>query len=117
MSQPLVFPDRISVYHKLCIEPDKSDAIILNCIILSDIRQRIAAETREDIALYDYDRGTKINKHPWLLELLQNTWKLQQEAEEMSIQHIRLLLKRVRQLELDSWDNDDAVEDMGNAST
>lgn len=112
----MTFPDRVSVYHKLSTAPDESDALLLDSIILSETKQRIAARTYEDIALYDYDQGRKVNKQPWMLDVLHETWRLQENAKKMNDDRVRALLDRVRQLELDSWDRADAVEDMGAAS-
>ncbi|QIX01071.1 hypothetical protein AMS68_006588 [Peltaster fructicola] len=114
---PMTFPDRVSVYHKLSSEPDSSDAVLLDSVILSESKQRIAARTYEDIALYNYDEGRKVNKQSWMLDILRDTWTLQEETKKVNSDRVQVLLDKVRQLELDSWDRPDAVEDMGSAST
>lgn len=114
---PLKFPDRISVYHKLSRKPDASDALLLDCVILSETKQRIAARTFEDIALYNYDAGKKVNKPDWMLELLLETWHLQEQSKQHNSSRVRNLLNQVRRLELESWDREDAVEDTGSGST
>lgn len=82
---------------------------------MSEKHQRIAARTTEDIAIYDYDRASKVNKQPWLVECLQNTWDLQEESKRLNSDRVSALLGQVRQLELASWDRTDAVEDVGSA--
>lgn len=112
----MTFPDRVSVYHKLSSEPDGSDALLLDGLVLSELHQRPAARTYEDIALYDYRRARKTDKPPWMLEVLRETWRLQEEAKKRNGDRVLGLLEQVRQLEVESWDRPDAVEDMGSAS-
>lgn len=113
--QPLRFPDRITVYHRLTTKPDRSDALLLSCVILSERHQRIAARTTEDIALYDYDKAAKVDKQPWLVQTLEEAWILQQTSQKVNADRVGALLEQVRQLELASWDRTDAAEDMGSA--
>lgn len=108
------FPDRISVYHKLGVEPQPdTDAFHFNVLILSELHQRPAARLVEDCVLYDYSKGKKTTFKPFMLEVLRETWRLQEEGRRSNIQQVHGLLGRVRKLEMESWDREDAVEDMG----
>lgn len=88
----------------------------MHCVILSELHQRVAAKVKEDSVLYDYRIGKKTPLLPFMLEVLQDTWRLQEEAKRVNSERIVTLLDRVRQLEKESWDRPDAVEDMGAAT-
>jgi hypothetical protein len=109
----MTFPDHISVYHKLHSAPGETDAMLLDVIILSELHQRPAARIYEDCALYDYRIGKKAAMPPWMTEVFQETWRLQEEAKKVNSQRVWGLLDRVRLLETESWDRVGAVEDMG----
>ncbi|KAL1587272.1 hypothetical protein WHR41_04314 [Cladosporium halotolerans] len=114
---PMMFPDHISVYHKLHAEPNEStDALMLDVIILSELHQRPSARIFEDCALYDYKRHKKAAMPPWMAEVFKETWRLQEEAKRVNSERVWGLLERVRELESQSWDREDAVEDLGSAA-
>ena len=48
-----------------------------------------------------------------MVEVLGETWRLQEEAKRLNGERIRGLLDRVRRLETESWDREGAVEDQG----
>ena len=52
---------------------------------------------------------------PFMVDVLRETWKLQEHAKRINSERVRGLLGRVRKLETDSWDREGAVEDMGSA--
>ncbi|KXG53139.1 uncharacterized protein PGRI_001890 [Penicillium griseofulvum] len=111
-------PDKISVYHKLI--PDTSghlssqSAFRLEVMILSEARQRPAARCFEDIVIYDYKKNRKtVNIPPFVMEQFEAIWKQQEQERENWRQHIAEIENRVRNLELESWDRVDAVEDNG----
>lgn len=113
---PMRYPDHITVYHKLGIEPKSgTDAFPFEVVILSELHQRIAARVTEDCLLYNYRTGKKTPLQPFMVDVLQNTWQLQEEAKRVNSDRVRDLLNRTRKLEMDSWDNEGAVEDMGSA--
>ncbi|KAL4973682.1 thioesterase-like superfamily-domain-containing protein [Aspergillus desertorum] len=116
---PMQYPDRVTVYHKLVHDPSSSQttqfAFHLQAIILSEARQRPAARVNEDLVTYDYKTGKKVAIPPWLMEQLKDTWKLQEQAKRQWQQRILDIEARVRELEVESWDREDAVEDMGSA--
>ncbi len=97
------FPDHVTVYHKLGVEPKEGmDAFNFDVIILSELHQRPAARVVEDCVLYDYMRGKKTTFKPFMLEVLKETWRLQEEAKRTNSERVRGLLDRVRKLEVDS---------------
>ena len=111
----MTWPDRISVYHKLRSAPTAStDSFILDVLILSEKHQRAAARCVEDIVVYDYRRGQKSPLRDFMVENFQETFRLQEEARRRNEAKVRNLLDRVRRLGEESWDQADAVEDMGN---
>ncbi|KAI7460816.1 hypothetical protein KC351_g17092 [Hortaea werneckii] len=111
---PMKWPDNISVYHKLRAEPTTgTDSFILDVLIMSELHQRPAARCIEDIVVYDYTVGKKTALRPFMLDVFKDTWQLQEEAKRKNSARVYGLLDRVRQLEQDSWDRKDAVEDMG----
>ncbi|KAL1884206.1 hypothetical protein VTK73DRAFT_5342 [Phialemonium thermophilum] len=128
---PLVYPDIISVYHKLRFSPNSggdSDfttaispahdpaAFILDCIIVSHKHRRIAARLEEDIVVYDYAAGRKAAALPsFVSDVFRATWAQQQRETSRSRAQIWDLIREVEALEKETWDRQDAVEDMGSA--
>lgn len=109
--QPMKFPDHITVYHRLGKEPTEgSDAFLFNVVILSELQQRIAARVTEDCVVYDYRIGKKSTLPPFMVEVLRETWRLQEEAKRTNSERVRDLLDRVRRLEVESWDRKGAAE-------
>ena len=104
------------MYHKLRSAPTTAtDSFILDVLILSEKHQRAAARCVEDIVVYDYRRGRKSPLRDFMVEKFQETFELQEEARERNERKVRDLLHRVKRLEKESWDREDAVEDMGHA--
>ena len=105
------------MYHKLRSAPTATtDSFMLDVLILSEKHQRPAARCVEDIVVYDYRRGRKSPLRDFMVEKFQETFKLQEEARGRNERKARDLLDRVKRLEKESWDREDAVEDMGRAS-
>ncbi|KAL6236216.1 hypothetical protein BDW75DRAFT_229667 [Aspergillus navahoensis] len=117
---PMQYPDKVTVYHKLVHDPlspqSSQFAFHLQAMILSEARQRPAARVHEDLVTYDYRVGKKAAIPPWLMEQLKDTWELQEQAKRRWQQQILDIEARVRKLEVESWDREDAVEDMGSAN-
>lgn len=110
------YPDHVTIYHKLAKQPTEgTDTFDLHVLILSELHQRPAARVVEDCVLYDYRKGKKTPIRPFMLDVLQETWRLQEEAQRENSRQVVDLLDRVRRLELESWDRPDAVEDMGSS--
>lgn len=112
--QPMTWPDRVTVYHKLRTAPKSTDdSFILDVMILSEVRQRPAARCLEDVVTYDYGEGRKTALPPFMLEAFQSTFELQERAKAENSKKISNLLEKVQALEKDSWDRPDAKEDFG----
>lgn len=111
------YPDHITVYHKLGTKPERGiDAFVFDVVILSELNQRIAARVYEDCVFYDYRAGKKTALKAWMIDVLGETWRLQEQAKRVNSERVRGLLDRVRTLEVESWDREDAVEDMGSSA-
>lgn len=114
----MTYPDRVTVYHKLQTLPRAdTDSFILDVVILSERYRRPAARCLEDIVLYDYRRGKKItlDARPFMLDAFQETFRLQEEARAANGKRREALIEQVRRLEQESWDREDAKEDLGSA--
>ena len=104
-------PDHVTIYHKLAKEPvEGTDTFDLHVLILSELHQRPVARCFEDCVLYDYRKAKKTPIRPFMLKVLQETWRLQEQAKRENSGRVNDLLDRVRQLEKASWDRPDAVE-------
>ncbi|RVX72506.1 hypothetical protein B0A52_03696 [Exophiala mesophila] len=114
---PMTWPDKISVFHKLRSRPDEStQSLVLDVMILSEAKQRPAARCLEDVVVYDYRVGKKSSLEPFMLNQFKKTFDLQEQAKKDNLAKIQQIEERVRKLEKASWDNPDAVEDMGSAA-
>jgi Thioesterase-like superfamily len=110
----MTWPDRISVFHKLRSRPDETtESVILDVVILSEGKQRPAARCLEDVVVYDYRNNKKTTLPPFMLDQFQHTFDLQVAAKAEKAQKVNRLLRKVREIELESWDRADAQEDLG----
>ncbi|GFF22871.1 hypothetical protein IFM58399_00079 [Aspergillus lentulus] len=115
---PMTYPDKVTVYHKLVHDPSAQQsqfAFDLQAMILSEARQRPAARVHEDIVVYDYKQNKKTILPPFVEAQFQTMWDLQERARKHWQQQILDIETQVRKLEVESWDREDAVEDMGSA--
>lgn len=113
---PMQWPDHVSVYHKLRARPTAgTESFVLDVLIMSERQQRPAARCVEDIVVYDYRVGRKTALEPFMIAMLQDTWRLQEDTRRVYGARVVGLLERVRLLELETWDREGAVEDMGDA--
>jgi predicted metal-dependent RNase len=113
---PLRYPDRITVLHKLLTEPKEGmDALHLEAVVLSETHQRIAARITEDIAVYDYRIGKKAPLPPFVIQSLRQIWQEQEKEVTRSMSEIFSLSGRISAVEKETWDRQDAVEDLGSA--
>ncbi|KAK3308288.1 thioesterase-like superfamily-domain-containing protein [Chaetomium strumarium] len=123
---PMVYPDKISVYHKLRAKPEGDPApssFFLDCIVLSHQHRRVSCRLEEDIVIYDYKAGGKTSMPSFMVELFDQTWKLQEQETLRARTRIWDLIRAVERLEKETWtrtkltlsvgDRPDAVEDMG----
>lgn len=114
---PMTWPDHISVFHKLQELPKDTDSnFMLEVVILSELQQRPAAKCEEDIVVYDYRAGRKRTIMPFMMKAFEQTWKAQEETKRRVAKRIEELEGTVRQLEEETWDRADAVEDLGTAA-
>lgn len=115
----MTWPDQITVYHRITQDP--SDTLPKSyfqqeALILSESKQRPAARVVEQNFLYDYTQLRKTNTPPdFILRQFQKTWAMQEKSKKEWQQQIADIENEVRRLELESWDNPNAVEDMGSA--
>lgn len=114
---PMNWPDRICVYHKLQSRPDESTAtMLLDVMILSEVKQRPAARCLEDVVVYDYKTASKTSLPPYVLKQFIETWDLQEAARKSNTARISAIQEQIRHLETQSWDRPDAQEDFGGQS-
>ena len=114
MHQPMKWPDRVTVLHKLRSEPlPDTDHFILDVLILSELHRRPAARCVEDIVVYDYKAARKAPLKPFMVDKFKETWELQEQAKETYGNKVNNLVRRVDELEKSSWNRPGAVEDLG----
>jgi hypothetical protein len=115
----MTYPDRISVYHKLRVDPSSSStppsAFMLDCIVLSHNARRMAAKLEEDIVIYDYKAARKTAMPDYMVSLFGQTYRLQEEEMRRARGRIWKLIGEVEKLEKETWDRADAVEEIGGA--
>jgi hypothetical protein len=112
----MVYPDKISVHHKLRSRPEGNPApssFILHCVVLSHRHRRVACRLEEDIVVYDYRKGGKTGMPAFMLDMFEETWRLQEVATLRARKRIREMHAVVERLEGETWDRVGAVEDMG----
>ncbi|KAL1898277.1 hypothetical protein Sste5346_003685 [Sporothrix stenoceras] len=117
---PMTYPDAISVYHRLRVSPDanpKSTSLLLDCVVLSHSHKRIAARLYEDVSFYDYRIASKTQMPEFIHKVLADIWRQQQQEMVLTRTRIWGLVAAVEQLEKQTWDREDAVEDLGATST
>jgi hypothetical protein len=98
----MVYPDKISVYHKLRAKPEGSPApssFFLDCIVLSHQHRRVSCRLEEDIVIYDYKAGGKTSMPGFMVELFDQTWKLQEQEARRARTRIWDLIRAVERLE------------------
>ena len=116
----MVYPDKISVYHKLRCRPEGDPApsfFNLDCIVLSHQHRRISARLEEDIVVYDYKAAGKTSMPGFMVELFDQTWEMQEKETFRARTRIWELIGAVEKLEKETWDRSDAVEDLGSANS
>jgi len=114
---PMTWPDHISVFHKLRSFPSPgSSSFILDVMILSELHQRPAARCVEDIVMYDYRAGKKIEIRPFMMDAFEKTWRDQEEERVRVEKRIGELESAVGSLERETWNRERAVEDFGSGT-
>ncbi|PBP29001.1 hypothetical protein BUE80_DR000058 [Diplocarpon rosae] len=111
---PMTWPDHISVFHKLSYLPSTTEfSFVLEVMIISELHQRPAARCVEDIVVYDYKKGKKTTIKPFMMKAFEQTWAEQQAETARVEKRIKELDSIVREIEQNTWDREDALEDMG----
>ncbi|KAJ5781762.1 uncharacterized protein N7518_010245 [Penicillium psychrosexuale] len=118
---PMESPDKITVYQKLLPDPSghhaSQSAFRFEVMIMSEAHQRPAARCFEDTVVYDYEKNRKTeNIPPFMMKQFEIMWEQQEQEKKHWRRKIAEIDNRVRNLELESWDRVDAVEDNGSAS-
>jgi hypothetical protein len=113
----MTWPDSISVFHKLAHRPSPNDShFILDVMILSELYQRPAARCVEDIVVYDYKIGKKVEIRPFMMKAFEHAWEEQESAKRRIEDRIRVVEGRVADIEAGTWNKVGAVEDMGSGT-
>lgn len=113
---PMTWPDHITVLHKLRALPSPEDSsFILDVMILSELHQRPSARCVEDIVVYNYKVGRKVEIMPFMMDAFRKTWE-EQEGERLRVgERCREVERVVGGLEKGTWASEGAVEDLGSA--
>lgn len=116
-NSPIKYPDRVTVLHKLRSKPKAdTDHLILDVLVLSELHRRVAARCVEDIVIYDYKAEKKCAMEAFMIDRLQETFELQEQAKQKYGSMALGLIQRVKELEKGSWNRADAKEDFGSAN-
>ncbi|KZZ89032.1 hypothetical protein AAP_04517 [Ascosphaera apis ARSEF 7405] len=96
--------------------PSSLSSFTSDILILSEKRQRAAARISEENTVYDYTQAAKVQAlPPFMLGVFRKIWDLQGEARVTWRRKAEAIEREVRLLELEVWDREDAVEEMGSA--
>lgn len=111
---PMTWPDRISVYHKIRDKPSESTmSLILDVMILSEMKQRPAARCLEDVAIYNYKLGRTSTLPSFMLDQFTETFELQEQTKKENLAKVKTISDHVALLEKQTWDRPDAQEHGG----
>lgn len=114
----MTYPDRVSVYHKLRYPPSAQPSptsLVLDAVVLSHRHRRASAKIEEDVVIYDYRAARKTEMLPFMKDVLEDTYRQQEDEKTRARARIWELIGTVKGLEKQTWDNPDAVEDVGSA--
>ena len=118
-SEPMTYPDAISVYHRLRVSPEadpKSMSLLLDCVVLSHSHKRIAARLYEDVSFYDYRTASKTQMPEFVRKVLTGIWRQQLQETAQARTRIWELVAAVERLEKQTWDCEEPVEDLGSVA-
>ena len=114
---PMTWPDKISVYHKIRVMPKETDSsMLLDVMILSEDKQRVAAKAEEDVVVYNYKKMQKSTLPDYMLTQFKKQFEEQEQMKNMNSARVRAILDKVQALEKATWDAADAKEDLGSAT-
>jgi acyl-CoA thioesterase FadM len=98
--KPLVFPDRITVLHKIQpLQENNPDNFTLEVIILSEKHRRVAARCVEDIVIYDYKAGSKAPMPEWVYQVMVEVQNEQTEWQKKCLARLQELDKAISTIE------------------
>ncbi len=63
--------------------------------------------------MYDYRAGKKVEIRPFMRNAIEKTWLEQEEEKSRVKSRVQEVEEAVRELEVGSWDQVGAVEDLG----
>ncbi|PHH92020.1 hypothetical protein CDD83_9305 [Cordyceps sp. RAO-2017] len=97
---PIVYPDRVTVLHKLAEKPDRtSDSIALEAVVLSERHKRPAARCYEDIAVYDYVKAKRAPLKDFMVDQLREVYDLQEKSRAVVEDDVCRLYQTIQQIE------------------
>ncbi|KAJ0377616.1 hypothetical protein COL26b_004086 [Colletotrichum chrysophilum] len=100
VSQPMAYPDNVTVLHKLAAKPTyESDFVLLEALLVSDRHRRPAARCFEDIVVYDYKTAKRTALKPFMVDRLRETYEAQERSKQECEEKIEGLVKVVERLE------------------
>lgn len=114
----MTYPDKVSVYHKLRFPPSTQPSptsLILDAVVLSHRHRRASARIEEEVVIYDYRAARKTEMLPFMKDVLEDTYRQQEEEKARARARIWELIGTVQEIEKQTWDNPNAVEDLGSA--
>jgi acyl-CoA thioesterase FadM len=89
---PLVYPDTVTVLHKLLTRPTaESTNIDMEVVIISEKEQRPAARCFEDIVTYDYRIAKKAPLPSFVVDELDKAYDAQEEVKAETLKKIKEL--------------------------
>ncbi|KAJ3960879.1 hypothetical protein N0V92_002432 [Colletotrichum tropicale] len=99
-SQPMAYPDNVTVLHKLAAKPTyESDFVLLEALLVSDRHRRPAARCFEDIVVYDYKTAKRTALKPFMVDRLRETYEAQERSKQECEEKIEGLVKVIERLE------------------
>lgn len=116
---PMTYPDKVSVYHRLRFPPSgqpSPSSLMLDAVVFSHRHRRVTARIEEDIVIYDYRSAKPTEMLPFMRDVLEDTFRLQEAEEVRARTRIWDLIGSVEKLEEETWNRADAVEDHGSVT-
>ena len=88
----------------------------MDVLILSEREQRPAARCFEELVVYDYRKGKKVDVPPFMVRAFENLWEEQEANRRKVMRRIGQIESQLEELENETWNRADAVEDMGTSN-
>ncbi|OGM44767.1 hypothetical protein ABOM_007384 [Aspergillus bombycis] len=98
-TQPMKFPDQITVLYKLLEPPTyESTSLRMEAWILSHQHRRVAARCIDDTVIYDYTSGKRSVLKPFMVDKLQHTFELQRMCKTKYTEEASKAITAVKEL-------------------